>query len=108
MKHFKGFTLIFSTIVILLGFYQLNNERDIFAQSKQHCCNRGQCQDANCTAQSSIDAGSTCKAYLLTCKDCIDLEYSGCLDNCSSDKNIWCNNNGVNYYGTIVLCLDQK
>ena len=107
MKHFKGFTLIFSTIVILIGFYQLNNERDIFAQTKLPCCSNGQCR-AGCNLQSYVDAGSPCHTYLLTCKDCIDLEFSGCLENCQNKKNVYCDNNGVSYYGTKVLCPEQK
>lgn len=108
MKNIQKLTVVFSILVILFGFYQLNYEQDIFAQSKALCCNNGLCKGNNCISTSSINAGSLCNSYLLTCKDCIDLEYSGCLDNCSNKKNDYCLKNGVPYYGTKVLCLEQK
>jgi len=108
MKSIQKLILLFSMVVIVFGFYQLKHEQDIFAQSKARCCNRGMCKEANCIATSSIEAGSLCDTYLLTCKDCIDLEYSGCLDNCSSRENNLCYNNGTPYYGTTVSCLEQK
>lgn len=108
MKPLQSIIIVFSILIVLFGFSQLNNEQDIFIQSEQHCCNQGQCKGANCISPSSIEAGSLCDTYLLTCKDCIDLEYSGCLDNCSNKKNDYCMNNGVPYYGIEVLCLEQK
>jgi hypothetical protein len=108
MKVILKLVFLFSFLVILFGFYQLKHEQDIFAQSKMRCCNNGLCKAANCIAPSSIEAGSLCDTYLLTCKDCIDLEYSSCIDNCSSRKNYYCNNDGTPYYGTKVPCLEQK
>ncbi len=108
MKVLFKLVFLFSFLVILFGFYQLKHEQDIFAQSKLPCCNNGMCKDYNCLASSGVNYGSLCDEYILTCKDCIHLEYSGCLDNCLNRKNYYCDNNGTPYYGTKVDCLEQK
>jgi hypothetical protein len=108
MKSIQKLILLFSMVVIVFGFYQLQHEQDIFAQSKLPCCSNGQCKVA-CTSSTFVHAGSLCDSYLLTCKDCIDLEYSGCLDNCLNSTNGYCfKSGGEKYYGTTVSCLEQK
>jgi len=108
VNYLQKTTMVFSTLVILFGFFQINNEQDICAQSKVRCCTNGQCEDANCFASSGVNYGPLCNEYTLTCKDCIDLEYSGCIDSCLNRKNYFCDNNGVPYYGTKVLCMENK
>jgi len=110
MNHLLKITIIFSIVVILFGFYELSYKNDIFAQSKSRCCNNGLCNAANCISQSSINSGSLCNIhYYLTCKECIDLEISGCIANCSLQKNIFCYDiNGLKYFGTKILCEENK
>jgi hypothetical protein len=107
MKVLVKLVFLFSFLVILFGFYQLKHEQDIFAQSKLPCCNNGLCR-ISCSSTALVNSGSLCDLYTLTCKDCIDLEYSGCLDNCQNRKNYYCLNNGTPYYGVKVDCLEQK
>jgi hypothetical protein len=103
-------TILFSLIVILFGFYELSYRNDIFSASLSRCCNNGLCAEANCISPSSINAGSDCsiKYYHLTCKECIDLESSGCLTNCQVRKNIFCYDNGKKYFGQNILCEENK
>ena len=99
MKHFKGFTLIFSTIVILLGFYQLNYKQEIFAQSKSYCCNQERCiyPDRLCSAPSSIQLKPKCSHdYTFTCRECVDYSASGQV--CGDPKNS-CKTQGGTCYG---------
>lgn len=107
MKYLQKTTMVLSILVILFGFYQLNSEQDIFAQSRAHCCNSSQCFRANCGEPSSINMMPFCDFYMLTCKDCLDLEYSNCLLDCGGDNNRYCLNNGQKYYGTKVICVNQ-
>ena len=92
MKLIQKLILLFSVFVIVFGFYQLQHEQDIFAQSRMRCCNNGQCKGADCSAPSSIDWGVNCeKRYYLTCQDCLNMEGAGLLDNCLNTPNEYCN-----------------
>ena len=97
---------IFSVLVILFGFYQLNNEHEIFAQSEAYCCNNGHCTYPNvlCSASSSVQiTDDRCKNdYIVTCKTCVDYSYDGTacynpVNSCKDQNNDcygWCYVNG--------------
>ena len=109
MKYLQKITMVLSILVILFGFYQLNHEQDIFAQSKANCCNIGGCKYSNsnlCISRSSIQLkkdGCAGGDYILTCKDCCD--YNANDEVCDDPKNSckdangdcygWCKINGV-------------
>jgi hypothetical protein len=92
MNYFKRLVFLLSILVITIGFFQLNHENEIFAQSRMRCCNNGQCKGANCSAPSSINYGKYCgSTYLLTCGDCLAMEAAGLLDDCLIRSNEYCN-----------------
>lgn len=91
--------MVFSTLVILFGFFQLSNEQDIFAQSRAQCCNTGMCTYPNifCYTSSSIILKPLCSdEYILTCKDCADYNSAGRV--CGDPKNS-CKDESGNCYG---------
>ena len=103
MKLIQKLILLFSVFVIVFGFYQLQHEQDIFAQSKAQCCNNEMCQYSNgqgssCSSSSSVDLKSDlcAKSYLVTCGDCVD--YSAAGQACKDPKNS-CVDGGGNCYG---------
>jgi hypothetical protein len=103
MKIIQKLILLFSVIVIVFGFYQLKHEQDIFAQSKERCCNNGMCQYLNgqgdlCTSNSGMFLKSdSCKTeYNLTCRECVD--YSALGQVCDDPKNS-CEDANGNCYG---------
>ena len=105
MKHLQKLTVVFSILVILFGFYQLNYEQDIFAQSKAYCCNRGLCTYPNslCTSTSTVDLKPKCHSYTITCRECVNYSATGQV--CGDPKNScaeqsggcygWCYYNGT-------------
>jgi hypothetical protein len=98
--------LLFSMVVIVFGFYQLQHEQDIFAQSKERCCNNGMCRyPDDCSLASKVDLkADDCdpNSYNFTCKDCVDYSAAGqackdpinsCLDQFNNCYG-WCKVNG--------------
>lgn len=52
VKEFNLFSLSKEKVfilVILFGFYELNYQKDIFAQSKRNCCDNGLCEATDCS-----------------------------------------------------------
>jgi len=105
MKVLFKLVFLFSFLVILFGFYELKHEQDIFAQSKQYCCNNGMCTYPNitCSSSSGIKFKPKCNNdYTFTCMDCVDYSYAGQV--CNDPKNScrdhldrcygWCYYNG--------------
>jgi hypothetical protein len=99
MKYLQKLTLVFSIMVVLIGLYELNYEHDIFAQSREFCCNDGVCQypERLCTAPSSIKLKPKCLTdYGFTCGQCVDYSASGQV--CGDPKNS-CKTQGGDCYG---------
>lgn len=106
MKVVVKLVSLFSILIILFGFYQLNYEQDIFAQSKAYCCNNSMCKyeapgiGELCTSKSSMELfpnqKPSCVTYILTCRDCVDYNAAG--EVCGNPKNSCVDQNG-NCYG---------
>jgi len=90
-------------IVIVFGFIQLNNEREIFAESMAVCCDEGLCEDNNCYSTSTmhLTLNNCSPEYTLDCAWCIYHFKQGnlCVDSLYS-ANPYCWEDGRKYYGT--------
>ncbi len=120
MREFsKIIIMIIAVFVIINSFAQLTNLNRIFADSRQDCCDMGQCYTDECTAWAGMWAGVPhptkpnvwfdCINYSdLTCYDCLDYEVSNCLCN-QLHLNHWClDTDNSPYYGQQVVCPAQK
>ncbi|MFZ1517893.1 MAG: hypothetical protein WAU11_03920 [Ignavibacteriaceae bacterium] len=98
MKPLQRLIIVFSILIVLFGFSQLNNEKDIFEQSKAYCCNEGKCTYPNalCTGSSSMNLKPDCIEYGVTCRECVDYNASGQV--CDDPKNS-CKDQNNNCYG---------
>ncbi len=110
MKYLQRFILIFSVLVIIFGFVQLNYKNDIFANSKAHCCNDGLCNyyfedPVLCTTLADAYLkpccnGIFCTEYTMTCKKCVEKSEQGLV--CKDPKSS-CEDQFGNCYGWCLV-----
>lgn len=98
------FNSVITTVILIVvwgGFIQLNHQNTIFADTRAHCCESGQCHKEQCFTDSSIlDVYDNCESgYISDCFRCLDLYINDLLCNPRVPDPYYCLDDTTKYYG---------